>query len=107
MASKSTGLSFKKTDFGPGLISALTVVPLESGEVQDHTRYTVHIWPTHDIETDSIITIKFPASINLTEGACTVQNAVSPMSTLASCQVASNMVTVTNPFSTGSFAADS
>lgn len=49
VAKQESGLYFRASDFTPGIVTTLTVVPVETTEVQNHTRYTVHIWPVHDI----------------------------------------------------------
>lgn len=58
------------------------------------------MWPVHYIPQTSMMTFKFPQSINLTEGSCVVQIQVTPMSSSATCTVAANLLTVTYPFGT-------
>lgn len=54
----------------------------------------------------SSFTIKFPSTIALQSGTCSITAPVSPMSSTAMCSVANNVLTVTNPFGvSGSYTA--
>lgn len=72
IAMQNIGLIFEKAQFTSGTITKFTLKPIESTEVQNHTRYIVHLWPVHFIPSSSKITVLFPPSINLTEGSCEV-----------------------------------
>jgi hypothetical protein len=73
IAKAESGLVFYQSQFTPGTIIELKVIPWDTSEVQNHTRYRIDVWPVHYIPQSSKITIKFPIAINLTEGSCLVQ----------------------------------
>lgn len=98
IAKAESGLVFYQSQFTPGSVDTLKVISYDISEVQNHTRYRIEVWPNHYIPQSSMMTIVFPTRINLTAGSCTVQIQVSPMSSLATCSVASNVVTLLYPF---------
>ncbi len=80
---------------------------MESNEVQDHTRYALHLWPVHDMPTISKITVRFPYDMNLTNAtSCFVQDPLQPMTLEGLCKVESNLVTIMNPFGLSTFTAN-
>lgn len=98
IAKAESGLIFYQAQFTPGSITALKVIPYDISEVQNHTRYRIEVWPVHYIPQNAMITVVFPTAINLTEGACTVQIQVNPMSSQAQCFVSNNKLTLLYPF---------
>lgn len=56
IAKKESGIIFPQSSFTTGSISKFTLTPVESTEVQNHTRYNLKVWPVHDIPTSSKIT---------------------------------------------------
>jgi len=40
-----------------GTITKFQLTPVESTEVQDHTRYILQLWPVHDMPQSSKITV--------------------------------------------------
>jgi len=54
----------------------------------------------------SMITVRFPTPINLTEGACTVIDPLDPMTEEGLCSVSNNLLTIRDPFGPGTFTAN-
>jgi hypothetical protein len=107
IAKRETGIYFRQAQFTTGTITKFTMTPVESTEVQNHTTYILHLWPVHDIPQSSKITVRFPGSMNLTESNnCTVVDPLAPMTVEGLCSVHNNLVTVRDPFGSGSFSAN-
>jgi hypothetical protein len=49
IAKKEEDIIFLQEQFTEGNITKFTITPIESTEVQNHTRYIVHFWPVHNL----------------------------------------------------------
>jgi len=98
-----TSLTAASTLFTTGAITSFTMTAT-SLVVQESVSYSITMRPSSAMPTDSKIKVTFPSSISLTDTtSCTVTSSGGVIAPVG-CAVATNVLTLTNPFGTGSFA---
>lgn len=74
------------------------VTALDSYTIQTFTRYAVQFKTVDPIPNNSKIKVRFPTTITLVAGPCSLTSASPPLSLTASCVVTENVIILTNPF---------
>ena len=105
IARETSNIFLNDFDFTEGSIVSFAVTGATSTTIQDTTTYKIDLRPEHSIPTNSVIEITFPSTITLTAGACSIGSTSGGISNLAGCSVSNNVITLTNPFGTGTYTA--
>jgi hypothetical protein len=96
----SVSLPLTADQFNPGYINSFYIRPVDSNVTGQFTRYALSVLPQHSMTASSVLSIKFPQSINLTQGACSIANFSTPLASTAKCSVTANEVILSSMFVT-------
>ncbi len=85
IAQMNSGLTLPDSEFSSDIVRSLAISAVDTAEIQKNTRYKISVLPTNDMASSSKISVKFPSSITLYDGSCTVSTTGGGIDTSASC----------------------
>jgi hypothetical protein len=98
IASAEQGLII--SDLTAGKLYNVNVRPIDSNDASNRTRFNVSFLPMSAIPSMSSIVVKFPPTIQLPSGNCSLQFYSPPFSPYTLCKVDGNSILLSYPFGT-------
>ncbi|CDW83721.1 UNKNOWN [Stylonychia lemnae] len=102
IAELTTGITVPNNILTTGTVTGFSLTPTIS-TINEQSTYKLTLKPTHSIPSNSKIRITFPSSMVMTGGLCTLSSVSTASLSPSSCQMSSNVLTLTNPFGTSTF----
>lgn len=83
-------------------MTSFAVIAVDSSLIGNRTRFRITFQPTHSMKTASALEVKFPPTLALDQGSCTLSNFTKVTSNGSNCTVTNNVLFVRYPFGASS-----